>query len=111
LFFRKGFQFDAMFDWTVLNLRSGRRERGTSGGEGERSSARADVRQDASQDRVLVHDQANETPDVQLPTQYRSAGLRDDRQVAMDADYPAPRVATGSSRDALGAKPLDRQRY
>ncbi|CAK4079556.1 unnamed protein product [Aphanomyces euteiches] len=27
LFFRKGFQFDAMFDWTVLNLQNGRRER------------------------------------------------------------------------------------
>lgn len=27
LFFRKGFQFDAMFDWTVLNLQSGRRDK------------------------------------------------------------------------------------
>ncbi|RHY20237.1 hypothetical protein DYB37_008868 [Aphanomyces astaci] len=26
LFFRKGFQFDAMFDWTVLNLQNGRRD-------------------------------------------------------------------------------------
>ncbi|OQR92078.1 casein kinase [Achlya hypogyna] len=31
LFFRKGFQFDAMFDWTVLNLQNGRRERDGSG--------------------------------------------------------------------------------
>ncbi|RLN92166.1 hypothetical protein BBJ28_00016501, partial [Nothophytophthora sp. Chile5] len=122
LFFRKGFQFDAMFDWTVLNLRSGRRERGTSGGEGERSSARVDVRQEsgrdgrqvASQGRVYVRDEAKEAADAQLQAQasYRSGGLRDDRQVAMDAGYPAPRVATGTSRDALGeAKPLSRQRY
>ncbi|KAE8882019.1 Casein kinase I [Phytophthora fragariae] len=119
LFFRKGFQFDAMFDWTVLNLRSGRRERGTSG-EGERS-ARADPRQEAARDgrqiasqgRVYVRDEAKEG-DAQMQQQqsYRSAGYRDDRQVAMDAGYPAPRVATGASRDALGeAKPMSRQRY
>ncbi|CAH0518728.1 unnamed protein product [Peronospora belbahrii] len=119
LFFRKGFQFDAMFDWTVLNLRSGRRERGTSG-EADRG-ARADPRQEAARDnrqiasqgRVYVRDETKEG-DAQLQSQqsYRSAGFRDERQAAMDAGYPAPRVATGTSRDAGGeAKPVSRQRY
>ncbi|ETW05989.1 CK1/CK1/CK1-D protein kinase [Aphanomyces invadans] len=36
LFFRKGFQFDAMFDWTVLNLQNGRRD-----GSGSTSGAPA----------------------------------------------------------------------
>ncbi|KAH9104438.1 hypothetical protein LEN26_015042 [Aphanomyces euteiches] len=31
LFFRKGYQFDAMFDWTVLNLQSGRRDPSAAG--------------------------------------------------------------------------------
>ncbi|RHY10581.1 hypothetical protein DYB25_004157, partial [Aphanomyces astaci] len=30
LFFRKGFQFDAMFDWTVLNLQAGRGDAASS---------------------------------------------------------------------------------
>lgn len=121
LFFRKGFQFDAMFDWTVLNLRSGRRERGASGDTGERS-ARVDSRQDPraaaaaasgnSQGRLYVRDEAKEAADAQLQQQAYRSGLRDDRQLAMDAGYAAPRVATGASRDALGeAKPLSRQRY
>ncbi|CEG38623.1 ck1 ck1 ck1-d protein kinase [Plasmopara halstedii] len=128
LFFRKGFQFDAMFDWTVLNLRSGRRERGTSG-EAERSAradsrqevARADSRQDASRDgrqvtpqgRPYVRDEAKEGEAQQLAQQsHRSAGYRDDRQAAMDQGFPAPRVTAGASREALSeAKPMSRQRY
>ncbi|CAI5728128.1 unnamed protein product [Hyaloperonospora brassicae] len=119
LFFRKGFQFDAMFDWTVLNLRSGRRERGT-GAEGERS-ARADTHQEAprdgrqvaSQNRVYVCDEAKENDgQMQAQQSYRSTGPRDDRQAGMDAGYSAPRVATGASHDGLAeAKPASRQRY
>ncbi|ETI48248.1 CK1/CK1/CK1-D protein kinase, variant [Phytophthora nicotianae P1569] len=51
LFFRKGFQFDAMFDWTVLNLRSGRRERGT-GAEGERGTRASPHQEGAPRDRI-----------------------------------------------------------
>ncbi|KAF1318467.1 Ck1/ck1/ck1-d protein kinase, partial [Globisporangium splendens] len=120
LFFRKGFQFDAMFDWTVLNLRSGRRERGASGDTGERS-ARVDSRQQepprdvrpiASQGRVYVREETKEAdPQLQAQASYRS-GIRDDRHVGMDPGYPAPRVATATSRDPMGeAKPLSRQRY
>jgi casein kinase 1/casein kinase I family protein HRR25 len=120
LFFRKGFQFDAMFDWTVLNLRSGRRERGASGDTGERSArvdsrqqeAPRDVRPIASQGRVYVRDESKEA-EAQLQAQgsYRS-GIRDERHVGIDAGYPAPRVATATSRDPMGeAKPLSRQRY
>ncbi|KAF1314944.1 Ck1/ck1/ck1-d protein kinase, partial [Globisporangium splendens] len=120
LFFRKGFQFDAMFDWTVLNLRSGRRERGASGDTGERS-ARVDSRQQepprdvrpiASQGRVYVREETKEAdPQLQAQASYRS-GIRDDRHVGMDSGYPAPRVATATSRDPMGeAKPLSRQRY
>ncbi|CAN0403102.1 unnamed protein product, partial [Laminaria digitata] len=41
LFYRKGFQYDNMFDWTVLNLQN---ERGRTGGGTERpvSVPRAD---------------------------------------------------------------------
>lgn len=41
LFYRKGFQYDNMFDWTVLNLQN---ERGRAGGGAERpaSAPRAD---------------------------------------------------------------------
>lgn len=147
LFFRKGFQFDAMFDWTVLNLvratvvvllaiceflflpfgclmlklqRSGRRERGASGDTGERS-ARVDSRQQepprdvrpiASQGRVYVREESKESdPQLQAQASYRS-GIRDERHVGMDSGYPAPRVATATSRDPMGeAKPLSRQRY
>jgi len=38
LFFRKGFQFDAMFDWTILNMQAGRRGNGTA--DGKQSSSR-----------------------------------------------------------------------
>jgi casein kinase 1/casein kinase I family protein HRR25 len=120
LFFRKGFQFDAMFDWTVLNLRSGRRERGASGDTGERSArvdsrqqeAPRDVRPIASQGRVYVREETKESdPQLQAQASYRS-GIRDDRHVSMDPGYPAPRVATATSRDPMGdAKPLSRQRY
>jgi len=115
LFFRKGFQFDAMFDWTVLNLRSGRRERGTSGEPGERS-ARVDSRQDAgrdprtaSQGRVYVRDEAKDA-DAQLQPQ---SGYRTAPRTTDHAGYAAPRVATGASRDALGVDPgsMSRQRY
>ncbi|KAF0687309.1 Aste57867_20919 [Aphanomyces stellatus] len=41
LFFRKGFQFDAMFDWTVLNLQNGRRERDGSGSASGAAPAQA----------------------------------------------------------------------
>lgn len=129
LFFRKGFQFDAMFDWTVLNLRSGRRERGTSGEAGDRS-ARVDSRQDAaaagrdarapvaSQGRVYVREESKDAADGQLQQQplasqasYRS-GMPESRHVAVDSGYAVPRVATSGSRDAMGeAKPLSRQRY
>lgn len=122
LFFRKGFQFDAMFDWTVLNLRSGRRERGASGDTGERS-ARVDSRQEpprdarpiASQGRVYVRDESKEMdPQAQMQAQasYRS-GVRSGERLVGEPGYPAPRVATATSRDALGVDPnsLSRQRY
>ncbi|GLD93668.1 hypothetical protein PINS_up002273 [Pythium insidiosum] len=122
LFFRKGFQFDAMFDWTVLNLRSGRRERGASGDTGERS-ARVDSRQDvardpravASQGRVYVREESKEgeqQQQLQAQASYRSGVRAGDRLVA-DPGYPAPRVATATSRDGLGVdpNPLSRQRY
>ncbi|TMW64273.1 hypothetical protein Poli38472_012895 [Pythium oligandrum] len=119
LFFRKGFQFDAMFDWTVLNLRSGRRERGASGDNGDRT-ARIDSRQDprpvASQGRVYVRDESKEMdPQAQMQpsSSYRTGVRTGDRLVAADSGYPAPRVATAASRDALGVDPnsLSRQRY
>ncbi|CAM9786084.1 unnamed protein product, partial [Hapterophycus canaliculatus] len=34
LFYRKGFQYDNMFDWTVLNLQNERCRTGASGGSG-----------------------------------------------------------------------------
>lgn len=100
--------------------RSGRRERGTSGDTGERSArvdsrpqeAPRDVRPIASQGRVYVREESKEA-DAQLQAQasYRSA-MRDDRHVGMDAGYPAPRVATASSRDPMGdPKSINRQRY
>lgn len=100
--------------------RSGRRERGASGDTGERSArvdsrqqeAPRDVRPIASQGRVYVRDESKESdPQLQAQASYRS-GIRDERHVGMDSGYPAPRVATATSRDPMGeAKPLSRQRY
>ncbi|ETL41576.1 CK1/CK1/CK1-D protein kinase [Phytophthora nicotianae] len=123
LFFRKGFQFDAMFDWTVLNLRSGRRERGT-GAEGERGT-RASPHQEgarrgreiASQGRVYVRDEAKEgeTP-LHNQNLYHAATEstrnREHQEMTIDHGYSAPRVAPTSSRNALGEpKPMSHQRY
>lgn len=75
-----------------------------------------DGRPIASQGRVYVREESKEIGDPQLQAQasYRSGGLRGDERhmVGVDQGYPAPRVATATSRDALGeAKPLSRQRY
>uniref|UniRef100_K3X4G2 Casein kinase I n=1 Tax=Globisporangium ultimum (strain ATCC 200006 / CBS 805.95 / DAOM BR144) TaxID=431595 RepID=K3X4G2_GLOUD len=104
----------------IRRHRSGRRERGASGDTGERSArvdsrqqeAPRDVRPIASQGRVYVREETKEAdPQLQAQASYRS-GIRDDRHVGMDSGYPAPRVATATSRDPMGeAKPLSRQRY
>jgi hypothetical protein len=69
----------------------------------------------ASQNRVYVRDESKEMdPQAQMQAQssYRS-GVRTGERLVGEPGYPAPRVATGTSRDALGVDPnsLSRQRY
>jgi len=120
LFFRKGFQFDAMFDWTVLNMRSGRRDREASAEAGDRS-ARVDSRlQDggravasgASGGRLYVRDEMKD-PMGDVSLQGVQSGYRSGTQdmgVPGTGGYVAPRVASGS-RDGYDANGIAKQRY
>lgn len=73
LFYRKGFQYDNMFDWTVLNLQQERsrlppeRPIGTSGAENR------DIQSASQQDRSLVEDEnSRKQPADAVPERERS---------------------------------------
>nr|AOG62272.1 putative CK1/CK1/CK1-D protein kinase [Eurychasma dicksonii] len=113
LFFRKGFQFDAMFDWTVLNAQSSRRgERGTTTNnpparlelpaqEGQESGAREQGRPNhGDSGRAYVREETkdgNETAEEKALRSNSSSGQRAGRRgtnESLTRAYPAPRVAT-----------------
>lgn len=48
LFYRKGFQYDNMFDWTVLNLQNERGRGGSSGGERPAAVTRLEGQRDST---------------------------------------------------------------
>jgi casein kinase 1/casein kinase I family protein HRR25 len=89
LFYRKGFQYDNMFDWTVLNLQQERsrapperpvlsNQQGGGNGGGDHPSQRASESQDKGRDSYIPEDQRKQPPGDEKERS-RSGGNNEDR--------------------------------